>query len=362
MTKRYALIILRGYGVVIALLLLIAVVESQSTTFLTSTNLFNLSSQWAPVGIIAAASTYVVLTGGLDLSVGATYTLCAVVAAALGGSEPPVVAFAAALGVGVVVGLVNGLLIAVVNMNPFVATLGVSFMVTGVTLVASANKQYIVSNAGFANLGRGTWHGMPYSGMILLGVLVIGGLVLARTIYGQGIYAVGGNPEASRLAGLRVRRTVASTYVLAGVAAAIGGILTASQLSSASSQLNTTILFDVLTVVIVAGNSLAGGVGSMWRTAVGLGLVATIQNGFNLLNVNPYYQDIVKGAIIVGALALDQYARRVGTRTVQTPGARDRAVSIRNGADQPNVNVSATPRGKTCEVAVDDSPTGGTPR
>ena len=157
----------------------------------------------------------------------------------------------------------------------------------------------------FAILGAGRWHGVPYSGMLLVSFLVVFGFVLARTIYGEAIYAVGGNYEASRLSGIRVRAVVASTYVLMGGCVGLAGSIAASQLSSAQANLDPGIIFDVLTIVVVGGTSLSGGSGAMWRTAVGLGIIATISNGFVLLDISPYYQSIIKGSIIVAALALD---------------------------------------------------------
>jgi ribose transport system permease protein len=150
--------------------------------------------------------------------------------------------------------------------------------------------------------------------MILVACLLAGGLVLARTVYGQSIYAVGGNAEASRLSGIRVGMAVGSTYVLSGLSMGVAGVITASQLSSAQADINPDIVFDVITIVVVGGTSLAGGAGSMWRTAVGLAIIATISNAFSLADVNPSYQDIVKGCIIIGALALDAYARRLAGR------------------------------------------------
>jgi ribose transport system permease protein len=141
--------------------------------------------------------------------------------------------------------------------------------------------------------------------MLLVLFLVVFGFVLARTIYGEAIYAVGGNYEASRLSGIRVRTVVASTYVLMGGCVGLAGCIAASQLSSAQANLDPGIIFDVLTIVVVGGTSLSGGSGAMWRTAVGLGIIATISNGFVLLDISPYYQSIIKGSIIVAALALD---------------------------------------------------------
>jgi ribose transport system permease protein len=151
--------------------------------------------------------------------------------------------------------------------------------------------------------------------MVLVACLLAGGLVLARTVYGQSIYAVGGNAEASRLSGIRVGMVAGSTYVLSGLSMGVAGAIAASQLSSAQADINPDIVFDVITIVVVGGTSLAGGTGSMWRTAVGLAIIATISNAFSLADVNPSYQDIVKGCIIIGALAVDAYARRLAGRT-----------------------------------------------
>jgi ribose transport system permease protein len=313
-TARYGGAVLRTYGIVLSFVILVSAVGLWSPSYATQTNLFNLLSQWAPAGIIAVAMTFVILTGGLDLSIAAGFSLCAVTAAGVGLHADPPIAFLAALVVGLAIGLGNGLLVAGLGINPFITTVGTGFVLSGITLVVTGNVAYVVTNPAFGTLGAGRWHGFPYSGMVLLLCLLIGGVVLAKTVYGQSIYAVGGNLEASRLSGIRVRTTIASAYVLSGLSMGIAGILTASQLNSAQANIDPDIVFNVITIVVVGGTSLAGGFGSMWRTAVGLGIVATISNAFSLANVNPYYQNIVKGCIIVGALALDVYARRLAGR------------------------------------------------
>jgi ribose transport system permease protein len=217
--------------------------------------------------------------------------------------------------VGILIGVVNGVLVAGIGINPFITTVGTGFILSGIGLVVTGNLAYVVGNPAFQTLGAGRWHGVPYSGMVLVGFLVVGGVVLAKTIYGQEIYAVGGNIEASRLSGLRVRRDTASAYIISGLCMGIAGVLTASQLSSAQAGIDPGIVFDVITIVVVGGTSLSGGYGSMWRTAVGLAIIATISNGFNLANISPYYQDIVKGAIILGALGLDIWSQRLAGRS-----------------------------------------------
>jgi ribose transport system permease protein len=310
----YGAALLRTYGIVLAFLVLVAMVAASSPEFATRTNIYNLFSQWAPAGIMAVAMTFVILTGGFDLSIASGFSLCAITAAAAGRSEEPIVAFLAALGVGLAIGLVNGALVGGAKINPFITTIGTGFILSGIALVATDNAAYVVANPGFGTIGAGRWHGFPYSGMVLIACLVAGGLVLAKTVYGQAIYAVGGNAEASRLSGIRVGTTVASAYVLSGLSMGVAGIITASQLNSAQANIDPNVVFDVITVVVVGGTSLAGGIGSMWRTAVGLGIIATISNAFSLADISPHYQDIVKGCIIIGALAFDVYVRRLAGR------------------------------------------------
>ncbi|OYV33430.1 MAG: hypothetical protein B7Z80_24090 [Rhodospirillales bacterium 20-64-7] len=307
--------LIRVYGIIATLVLLLIVVTVGNPAFLSQHNIFNMFSEWAPAGIMAVGMTFVILTGGFDLSIASGYSLCAVIAAYVGQTYPPAVAFAAAIAAGLAFGLANGLLVAVVRINPFITTVGSGFIINGISLVMTQNAAFSVSNDQFGILGAGRWQGVPYSGMLLVLFLLLFGFILARTVYGEAIYAVGGNYEASRLSGIRVRAVVGSAYVLLGGCVGLAGCIAASQLSSAQANLDPGIIFDVLTIVVVGGTSLSGGVGAMWRTVVGLGIIATISNGFVLLDISPYYQSIIKGAIIVSALALDTgLSRLVRTR------------------------------------------------
>lgn len=331
--------ILRTYGILIALALLVVVVTAVQPTFLAYHNLMNILSQWAPTGIMALGMTYVIITGGFDLSIGAIYTLSGVTAAGLGRSHSVLLAFAAGVSIATVLGFLNGTLVNFGRINPFIATLGTSFAITGLTLVTTNNVAFVVSNPDFGQLGAGRWQGVPYSGLLLVTLVVVGGLVLSRTVYGQKVYAVGGNSEASRLSGIRVHWTSISAYVLSGLSAGLAGVISASQLSSAQPTENSTVVFDVITIVVVGGTSLAGGFGAIWRTVVGLTLLATLQNGFNLLNINPNYQNIVKGVIIVGALALDS----VGSRMSQSRAAKRRTAGASRHAAPSDKTTSGAP-------------------
>jgi ribose transport system permease protein len=335
--RRYAVAALRTYGVVFALAILVIVVSIESPVFLTERNIFNLTSQWAPAGIIAVGMTYVILTGGFDLSVGAAYAFCAVAAATFAQDVSTGVAYLAALGIGTGIGLVNGILVSAVKVNPFIATLGTALALGGGALVWTKNAPISVDRVGFDSLGNGRWYDFPYAGMVMLGFLVVGGLVLAKTIYGQWIYAAGGNLEAAKLSGIRTGEVVASTYVFTGFCCGVAGIIGASQLSSAQADMDPDLLFDVITIVVLGGTSLAGGYGAMWRTVVGLAIIATLTNGFNLLDLDPNYQDIFKGVILVGALSLDSYARRVARRGIGASGFgrwRGRTAPATEGSEQ----------------------------
>ncbi|HZO95974.1 MAG TPA: ABC transporter permease [Gaiellaceae bacterium] len=292
-------------------MIVVAWVSIQEPSFLSRQNIFNISSEWSAAGIMAVGVTFVILVGGLDLSFAATFSLCAILAAYVGRSHAPILAFAASVGLGLGIGLFNGILVTVAQINSFIATLGMSFALTSVAQILTSNVPYVVEREDFLAFGTGTWHTIPYTGITLVCFFLVGGLILSRTVYGQLIYAVGGNPEASRLGGVRVRTVVASAFVISGLCAGVAGCISASQLGSAQGNIDPDVLFNVITMVILGGTSLAGGFGGMWRTAVGLAIIASIANAFNLLNVDPHYQDIAKGAILIGALALDSMARRL---------------------------------------------------
>ena len=298
------------YGIAVVALVLVAAVAIGNPAFLSVSNIANLLSQWAPAGLMAIGMTLVVIAGGFDLSLAAVYSFCAVVAAAVGQEHAPMIAFGAAMLAGLVVGIVNAFLVARFEVNPFITTVGTGFVVTGLTFVFTRNAAFVVADPLFATLGSGRWGGLPYSGMLLIGTMLVVSLVLSRSIYGSLLYAVGGNPEASRLSGIRVPLVIGSTYALLGALTGMAGFISASQLSSAQANMDPNIMFDVMTIVVVGGTPLGGGIGSIWRTMVGLVIIAAISNGFVLLDIDPFYQSIIKGVIIVGALVLDSGLKR----------------------------------------------------
>ena len=296
----------RRYGVVIAFIILFVSVALISPSFLSTKNFSNILSQWAPVGIMAVGATYVILAGGFDLSAASGFALCSIVAAVLATrGVPPALSLSAAVGVGILVGVINGLIVAGLKVNPFIATLGSGFILSGVPYVMVDQTYIIVRQPGFDALGTGALLGITYPGICLIAFLIFAGIVLAKTPYGQWLYAVGGNPEVSRLFGIRVRWVTASTYIFSGFCMGAAAAISTSKLSYSASDQDPALIFDVIVAVVVGGTSLGGGFGSIWRTAVGLAILATLQNGLNLLQINTVVQYIVKGLIIIGALAFE---------------------------------------------------------
>jgi ribose transport system permease protein len=298
------------YGMVAVFLLLVIVTSILDEKFLDSANLLNLALQWAPVGLMAIGMTYVIICGGFDLSVGGTYAGAAVLYAGIAQDSATGLAILVTLLAGAFVGVMNGVIITRLEVNPFVATLGTGFILRGLALVATAATPILVAKSSFSTIGASYIGPFPTPAVLLVVGLLVGGFVLSRTVYGRSIYAVGGNEESSRLSGLPTRSIRGSTYVITGVGAALAGIIIASRLGSGQADVGTNIELDVITVVVVGGTALAGGEGAMWRTAVGIGILAVLGNAFDRLQISPFWQLVIKGAIIVFAIAADSYGKR----------------------------------------------------
>lgn len=301
----------RRGGIIFPFLVLFTVLSIWSGPFFTKTNLLDILDQQASTLIIAAAGTLVLVSGGIDLSVGATYALASVVATKLAISASPVLAIAAGVGVGLVVGLVNGVIATYFRINSLIATLAMSFVVSGLAaLVTSGNLIIAYSALGYARLARTSFLTVNTSTWTMLAVVIALGVVLSRSVAGRYMYAAGSNAEAARLAGVRVQLIKLITFVISGGAAALGGIIDASRvLSAQASTGETTLTFTVLAGIVVGGTSILGGEGAVWRTVVGTLFIALIGNGFVLLGLNPLYQQITLGGILLIAVGADAWSR-----------------------------------------------------
>lgn len=301
--------VLVDYGMIWALVALLVAVVLIYPGFFALANLRNILGQSAPVGIIAVGMTFVILAGGLDFSVGSIFALAAVLFAmwadhfGLWGAGAMVVLVSAACGI------VNGLVINRLKVSPFVATLGTGSVFGGLAYIVSNSAPQSPILFGFDYIGIERWLGVPVAGWLMLAVFVLGAFVLTRTSYGQAIYATGGNAEAARLSGLPVMSINASTYVISAICAGIGGMILSSRLGVGQADMGGTISLDAIAVVVIGGTSLLGGEGAIWRTAVGLAVIAILTNVFDSLALSTSYQLVIKGTIVVLAVAFDVFAR-----------------------------------------------------
>jgi ribose transport system permease protein len=307
--------LLRDYGILAGFAALFVTLALTSDVFLTGTNLTNLAFQAALVGIVAVGSTFVFIAGGFDLSVGAIAGFAGIVAAN---------AFLADLGLGValilgalsglVIGIGNGVLVTILRVNAFIATLASSIIVRGLAIAITGGFLVSVPAERFAVPGLGQAWGVPYPVFAWAGFALLCGFLLSRTTFGRYVYAVGGNPEAARLSGVRVDLVRAATFAISGLSAGIAGVLLASMVQTAQADAAPGITFAAITAVVLGGTSILGGEGAIWRSVLGAFFLQMIGNGFNLLNVQVVYQQVFKGAILVAAVAIDAWARHARGR------------------------------------------------
>jgi len=285
-------------------------------TFLLPNNLRNVANQISVIAIVAIGMTMVIITAGIDLSVGSLIALSAVVAAWLIAHMGGVSASAGAMILGCaggialcgLVGAFSGLVITRFRVPPFIATLAMMQVAAGLAYIISQGKPVYQIPDSFVALGRGAdpLLGVPYAVILMAALYIVAHIIMSRTTFGRYVYAVGGNMEASRLAGIRVRAVVFSVYPLCGLLAGLGGVLMASQLKSGAPTYGLTYELYVIAAVVVGGTSLSGGDGRIFGTLIGAFIIAVIQNGMNLTNVESYTQKVVLGLVILGAVLLDR--------------------------------------------------------
>ena len=306
-TRRY------GIAVVFAGLLLFMAVASPQ--FRTSPNLINVLQQNAVIGIIACGMTFAIIGGGFDLSVGSTAALASIVGAKLIIDASTAVGVGGALLAGLAVGLINGLLIAYVGINPFVSTLGTLTIVRGVVYVATNATPIFGVPYGFTVVGLGRWGPVPVATVIFVAAALLLAFVLHQTRFGHYVYAVGDNVVAAAEMGVNVRRVRFAVYALSGLCAAIAGIILVGQTATGQPQAALGYELTAIAAVIVGGASLSGGRGSLGGTVVGVFLLGVVANGLNLFGVSPFWQPIATGLILVTAVGLDSVAGRGGFAT-----------------------------------------------
>lgn len=293
------------FGLLVSFLLLCAVLTILSDRFLTVSNIVNVLRQSTINGIIAIGMTYVILTAGIDLSVGAVLALCTVVAADLLQREIAVpLAVSGGLGLGVVLGLLNGLIITKANVPPFVTTLGMMTVARGLALTYTQGRPITGLPDAFRFMGTGSLGPVPMPIVIAAFAFLIGYILLNRTEVGKYILALGNNPVAARYGGIAVDRYTAFVYAVSGMLSALAGMILVARLNSAQPTAGLAYEFDAIAAVVVGGTSFAGGEGGLGGTLLGALVIAVLNNGLNLLDVSSFYQPVVTGIVIALALLL----------------------------------------------------------
>jgi ribose/xylose/arabinose/galactoside ABC-type transport system permease subunit len=297
------------------LVILCVVMTILSPYFLTFNNLFNVGTQIAVIAILALGQTFVIVSGGIDLSVGSVLGLAGIVfgwATAVANLPLPA-ALALGVGAGASAGLINGLLITLGNLPPFIATLAMLSTARGLALVISGGVPLNPIPGPILSLGSGDLFGfvpLPVILMLVMWAITVG--ILRSTYAGRAMYAIGGNEEASRLSGINVSRQKLLIYTLSGLFAGIAGVLLTARLASAQPQAGFTFELDAIAAVVIGGASLSGGVGSASGTLIGALILGVLRNGLNLLNVSAFWQQVVIGAVIALAVMTDTLRRRKG--------------------------------------------------
>lgn len=302
--------LLRRFGILIAFVLLMVVLTFLSDSFLTVSNLLNIARQVSINAVIAAGMTFVILTGGIDLSVGSVLAFSgAIIAGLLSSGQPLLIGIGGGLLLGGLLGLVNGLVITRGGVQPFIATLGMLTIARGGTLVYTEGRPVTGLPDTFVWLGAGEVARIPVPVIIM--ALVFGGayVILTQTVLGRYIYAIGGNEEAARLSGVNITLYKTLAYVISGALSALSGVILTARLNSAQPTAGLGFELDAIAAVVLGGTTLAGGEGSIGGTLLGAFIIGVLNNGLNLLNVSSFYQQVVKGAVILLAVLLDRRLR-----------------------------------------------------
>ena len=299
---------IRDYGIVVFAVVLFIYFSIASSVFLTSQNLLNLVFQNATLGIAACAVTYTIIAGNFDLSLGAIFVLSEVLGAWAAVHWGVWWAFPIAILSGLAMGLINGLLVTKLRVNAFLATLASALTFSGIAVGVTGGGLLITpSSSVFTFLGQNKAGAIQYPVIIFAVVAIVLQLVLSYTVFGRHLYGVGDNRSAARLSGLKVDRIVVLTFVITGAACGLAGLLDSSITgsgSSATTGLGGTLALLAIAGVALGGSSIFGGVGSVWRTVLGVLILAMITNGFDLLAVPDYWQDIVRGILIIIAVSI----------------------------------------------------------
>lgn len=296
---------------VIALIILMAVITIINSNFLTANNLLNLLLQVTSNALIAFGMTFVILTGGIDLSVGSILALSSALTAGLLGSGMPVtLAILISLILGCILGMINGLLISYGKLAPFIVTLATMTIFRGATLVYT-NGNPITKGLSdtflFQFLGQGYIVGIPFPVIIMFIVFIVLYVLLHKTAFGKSVYAIGGNEKAAYISGVKLNKVKIIIYSISGIMASISGLIITSRLSSAQPTAGASYEMDAIAAVVLGGTSLSGGKGRILGTLIGALIIGVLNNGLNIIGVSAFWQQVVKGVVILIAVLIDRF-------------------------------------------------------
>ena len=301
---------LRQFGLLLVVILIVVVMRFLSPVFLTTKNITNVLRQISMNGILAVGMTFVILTGGIDLSVGSVVAITGVfVGNLMEQGTNWVLASLVALIASAVVGIINGVLIAYVGFQPFIATLSTMTIGRGFALAYSDGKPYAIKNEAFKAIGQGTFLNIPIPIILLLIVCVAGMVVLNLTTFGRYVFAIGGNKNAAKLSGVRTKRVEMFVFIISSICAWLVGLILAARISSGQPTAGEGYEMDAIASTAIGGTSMSGGIGSLSGTILGFVIIGLLSNSMNLLNINSFYQQIVKGLLIILAVLLDMMSK-----------------------------------------------------
>jgi ribose transport system permease protein len=295
------------FGLIIIALIL-------SPRFGTVRNITNVFRQVSILGVLAVGMTFVILVGGIDLSVGGIMALSCVLVPIIGGyvnnSIPIIITFC--LITGAVVGYITGSIVAFGRLQPFIATLGMSAVAEGVGFILSNGRPIILSDMRWSAFGGGTVLGIPNLAILFFSVIIVGQFILSKSVFGVYIFAIGNNEEALRLSGVQTKIVKLTAFVISGVLAATGGLMMTARISVGDPGVGSGYALDVISAVVVGGTRMGGGYGSVLNTLLGTVIIGILNNVFNLLGISPYSQMVFKGVIIIIAVLLEQLRKDRG--------------------------------------------------
>jgi ribose transport system permease protein len=305
--------VMQAFYRLLAAALLCAVLAALSDVFLTMNNIFNVLRQTALLFLMASGLTLVILTAGLDLSVGANIGLSACLAATIiKAAGSPMLGVATGIGCGALIGLANGILVTALRIPSFIATYGVMWILAGITYYYMAGDTIHGFPPGFRQLGSGYLFGVPMPVYVMVVFLLIGTLFAQRTVWGQQIYAIGANSIAARLSGVPVERRLILVYTVSGAMAGLASLIVLARINSAQGDIGEELTLPAIAAVLVGGTSLFGGYGTVAGTLIGALILTLVLNGMNLLQINSSWQPLVTGIIILLAVWIDTRTRRIG--------------------------------------------------